>query len=224
MPDWDERYRSGEHTTKELSPLLIKIIKELQPGRALDLACGVGRHAICLAEHGWRVTAVDSSRVGIEILQQRAREASTRKRSARTEAGCPAGQVRWDGRAAGSQTSCLLEIDARVADLEKGEFQIEPAAYDLICDFYYLQRDLFPTIRAGVKPGGTFVAAIHLNDGNPAAKPHNPAFLLDPGELKALFSDWEITYYHEGPSDEGGHHHDTAYLVARKPVARASRP
>jgi SAM-dependent methyltransferase len=187
MPDWNERYRRGEHATKQPSPLLTKAIKDLKPGRALDLACGVGRHAIHLAEHGWRVTAVDSSRVGMEILQKRAGEAG-------------------------------LSVAAQVADLEKGEFQIEPADYDLICDFYYLQRDLFSAIRAGVKPGGTFVAAIHLNDGNPAAKPHNPAFLLEPGELKTLFSDWEITYYHEGPSDEGGHHHDTAYLIARKPL------
>jgi SAM-dependent methyltransferase len=203
MPDWDQRYKSGEHTTKEPSPLLIKAIKDLKPGRALDLACGVGRHAIYLAENGWRVTAVDSSRVGIEILQQRAR--SARERSAHIPAR-------------GSQASRLRQLDARVADLEHHEFPIEPATYDLICDFYYLQRDLFPSIRRGVKPSGVFVAAIHLNDGNIDAKPRNPAFLLDRSELKTLFSDWEITYYHEGPSDEGGHHHDTAYLIARKPL------
>jgi tellurite methyltransferase len=193
MPDWDQRYRSGEHGMIAPSPLLIKAIEHLQPGHALDIACGVGRHAIYLAEHGWQVTAVDSSRVGVEVLRQRASEAA-------------------------------LSIDARVADLEKGEFQIESATYDLICDLYYLQRDLFPAIQSALKAGGAFVAAIHLNDGNPDVKPHNPAFLLEPGELKTLFSDWEITYYHEGPSDEGGHHHDTAYLIARKPVARASRP
>jgi len=207
MPDqnrWDERYLRGEHTTQEPSPLLIKAIRDIQPGRAFDIACGVGRHALYLAERGWQVTAVDSSLVGIEILQHRARSARI--------------------PACGAPASCLHQIDAQVVDLEKDEFQIEPAAYDLICNFYYLQRDLFPAIRAGVKPRGTFVAAIHLNDGNPNAKPHNPAFLLAPGELKTLFSDWEITYYHEGPSDEGGHHHDTAYLIARKPVARASRP
>jgi SAM-dependent methyltransferase len=212
MPDWDQRYRNGEHTSKEPAPLLIKAIKDLKPGRALDLACGVGRHAIYLAQHGWQVTAVDSSRVGIEILRQRARSARE------GNAGVPV-PTRRD-----SYASCLLEIDAVVADLESGEFQIEPTTYDLICDFYYLQRDLFSSIRAGVKPGGAFVAAIHLNDGNLEAKPHNPAFLLEPGELKTLFSDWEITYYREGPSDEGGHHHDTAYLIARKPVAGASRP
>ncbi len=75
MPDWDKRYRNGEHATKEPSPLLRTAIKSLKPGRALDVACGVGRHAIFLAEHGWQVVAVDASRVGIEVLQQRAREA-----------------------------------------------------------------------------------------------------------------------------------------------------
>src|SRR4051794_38149719 len=60
------------------------------------------------------------------------------------------------GRAGG------LAIDARVADLERREFTIEPQGYDLICDFHYLQRDLFPEMREGVRPGGMFVASIHL--------------------------------------------------------------
>jgi SAM-dependent methyltransferase len=29
------------------------------PGRALDLACGAGRHSIWLRDHGWQVTAAD---------------------------------------------------------------------------------------------------------------------------------------------------------------------
>jgi SAM-dependent methyltransferase len=29
------------------------------PGRALDLACGEGRHALWLRDRGWKVTAVD---------------------------------------------------------------------------------------------------------------------------------------------------------------------
>lgn len=192
MPDWDERYRSGAHNNKEPSPLLVTAIKNLIPGRALDLACGAGRHAIFLARHGWQVTAVDSSRVGVEILQERAREAG-------------------------------VTIDTRVADLETGEFRIEPEAYDLICIFYYLQRDLFPAIRAAVKPGGAAVAAIHLNDGKADAKPHNPAFLLERDELRTLFIDWEVLHYREGPADDGGHHHDTAYLIARRPLQNRER-
>lgn len=186
MPDWDQRYRRGEHAAKAPTRLLQSAVENLPPRRALDVACGVGRHAIFLAERGWQVTAVDSSRVGIEMLQQRARKAG-------------------------------VVIEARVANLELGEFQIEPDAYDLICVLYYLQRDLFPKIRAGVRPGGTVVAAIHLNDEKSKAQPSNPSFLLEPGELREFFRDWELKYYHEGASDEEGHHHDTAYLISHRP-------
>lgn len=38
---------------------LIGALKNVHPGRALDLACGAGRHAIWLRDQGWQVTAVD---------------------------------------------------------------------------------------------------------------------------------------------------------------------
>jgi SAM-dependent methyltransferase len=40
------------------------------PGRALDVGSGEGRNAIWLAEHGWRVTAVDFSPVATERGRQ----------------------------------------------------------------------------------------------------------------------------------------------------------
>jgi SAM-dependent methyltransferase len=46
----------------------------LLPGRALDLACGEGRHAIWLASRGWQVTAVDFSEVAIARGRARAAE------------------------------------------------------------------------------------------------------------------------------------------------------
>jgi SAM-dependent methyltransferase len=72
MTDWDKRYRAGEHIYDEPHPLIPRFAAKFPPGRALDLACGAGRHALWLAEHGWQVTAVDSSRSAIEILQQKA--------------------------------------------------------------------------------------------------------------------------------------------------------
>jgi tellurite methyltransferase len=80
-----------------------------------------------------------------------------------------------------------LAVDARVADLERREFAIEPDAWDLICDFHYLQRDLFPDIREGVRPGGVVVAAIRLEG----------SFALRPGELREEFAGWKILYYSE---------------------------
>jgi SAM-dependent methyltransferase len=53
-------------------PLLIQAAEMLPPGRALDLACGPGRHALYLARLGWRVTAVDSSAVAIGLLRAQA--------------------------------------------------------------------------------------------------------------------------------------------------------
>jgi len=72
--DWDERYRRGEAADEKPHPLFVEFVSDLKPGRALDVACGLGRHALWLAGRGWRVTAVDSSRVAIEILRQRSAE------------------------------------------------------------------------------------------------------------------------------------------------------
>ena len=73
VADWNERYSRGEQIIKEPMPLLVRAARTLKPGRALDLACGKGRHAIFLAEHGWQVTAVDASHVGIELARAAAR-------------------------------------------------------------------------------------------------------------------------------------------------------
>src|SRR4051794_41834322 len=97
-----------------------------------------------------------------------------------------------------------LSIDARVADLERREFTIEANAYDLICDFHYLQRDLFPDIREGVRPGGVAVAAIHLEG----------SFALRPGELREEFAGWKILYYSEGA--EPGRSRRSARIIARR--------
>lgn len=79
----------------------------MKPGRALDLACGSGRHTTWLRDRGWEVTAVDR------------------------------------------------EGDACIhADLEQGEFVIEPNAWDLIVCWLYWQENLLPSIAAGIKPGG----------------------------------------------------------------------
>ena len=194
---WDERYGRGEHATEEPSRLLVRAVelfkgrgtaKGVAQPRALDLACGAGRHAVFLAARGFDVTAVDSSRVGVGLTRERARAAG-------------------------------LVVDARVADLERGEFEIEPGAYEVVCDFYYLQRDLFPRMRAGVKPGGLFVAAIHMVDDAAGVKPMNPDFLLRPGELRAEFGGWDVLHYRETEGhdrDAGRHTRRSAELIARR--------
>ncbi len=182
---WDERYQRGEHGNDEPHPLVVRAASLFTPGRALDVACGAGRHALLLAERGWQVTAVDASSVALELLQARAAESG-------------------------------LTIDARVADLGRGDFIIEPNAYDLIVLTCYLQRDLFPAIRAGVKMGGAIVAVIALVDDDPQVKPMNPAFLLQPGELREQFRGWELLHDTEGRS---AGKRAMAELITRRPAA-----
>ncbi len=64
---WDRRYAEREFVwTVEPNRLLVHEAEGLQPGRALDLACGEGRNAVWLAEHGWQVTGVDFAAVGLD--------------------------------------------------------------------------------------------------------------------------------------------------------------
>jgi SAM-dependent methyltransferase len=183
MTDWDRRYREREHETEEANPIVTNFAGQIAPGSALDLACGTGRHTIWLAEHGWTVTAVDSSRVALDILQQRALERG-------------------------------VAVNIVLADLERHEFPIEPESYDLIVVCNYLQRDLFPVVRAGVRIGGTVIAVIATVDSDPNVRPMNPAYLLNPGELRAQFEGWELIHDFEGKPVGDARRRATAEIIA----------
>lgn len=65
--DWDARYAESELVWSRGPNRLVEAeCSDLQPGRAVDLACGEGRNAIWLAGRGWDVTAVDFSQVALD--------------------------------------------------------------------------------------------------------------------------------------------------------------
>jgi SAM-dependent methyltransferase len=63
--EWDQRYADKQQWSSEPNRLVAELLAELPTGDAVDLAAGEGRHALWLAEQGWRVTAVDFSDVGL---------------------------------------------------------------------------------------------------------------------------------------------------------------
>ncbi len=142
--DWNKRYRQRERPAEDLdsapTPLLVETAAAMAPGKALDLACGAGRNALWLAEHGWEVTAVDGADAAVEILRTRASERG-------------------------------LKINAVVADLEKGEFEIEPSRWDLVAMCYYLQRNLFEPAKRGVAPGGILISIVHMTEPGEQERP-----------------------------------------------------
>ncbi len=70
---WDDRYESGDYRPRTWpSPFLEAWLPRLQPGRALDVACGAGRNAMLVAAAGHHVDAVDISSVAIAKAQSSA--------------------------------------------------------------------------------------------------------------------------------------------------------
>lgn len=63
---WDERYGAREPVwSGRPNATLVAQVTGLTPGRALEAAAGEGADAIWLAQHGWQVTALDFSAVGL---------------------------------------------------------------------------------------------------------------------------------------------------------------
>ena len=77
---WDLKYEQGLPSLIEPDPFFVfaceHFVGPLFPngGDALDLACGLGRHALWLAARDWRVCGVDLSEVAIRKLNHAALE------------------------------------------------------------------------------------------------------------------------------------------------------
>jgi SAM-dependent methyltransferase len=77
---WNRRYLENPSLYFEPDQFLLKAYEQyIQPlfprgGEALDVAGGLGRHAIWLAELRWNVTCVDISEVAFEKSQKKAQE------------------------------------------------------------------------------------------------------------------------------------------------------
>jgi 2-polyprenyl-3-methyl-5-hydroxy-6-metoxy-1,4-benzoquinol methylase len=77
------------------------------------------------------------------------------------------------------------------------EVALQSEAYDLVCVFRYLKRDLFPRIRACVRPNGRVIYQTYNVNYLRHAPDFNPEFLVQSGELAGYFADWRILWNNE---------------------------
>jgi tellurite methyltransferase len=200
QPDWDAKHGLAANDAAEApAGILMELWPLLPAGAALDLACGRGRNALFLAEHGRHVTSVDWSGAALDILEERAKALKI--------------PVRRIQRIDEAKQLTRAGIDLLHADLE--EVTLPVNRYSLILCVRYLQRSLFPQICRALRPGGMLLfetytrAQLDFSDG-----PRDPAHLLNPGELRRAFPELEVVFYRELRAGQG-----IAGLAARKPLS-----
>jgi tellurite methyltransferase len=103
---------------------------------------------------------------------------------------------------------------ALVADLT--HFHFPQRYFDLIINFYYLQRDLWSVYQRALRPGGILVFESLTLDMLEQSPDIDPKYLLAPGELPCAFQSMQILVYRESwILDDRGHSRAVASLVAR---------
>ncbi|WP_084760459.1 class I SAM-dependent methyltransferase [Nocardia mangyaensis] len=177
--EWDARYARSElvwgappnSTVVEYVYGLDKRVAQLAEGtppplpRALDLACGEGRHALWLATHGWQVQAVDFSQVGIDKGRTVAARLSRSVRS----------RVDW-------RCADITELDAAEVT---GPFEL------ILMVFVHLSADqrrpLLHQLAGMLSPGGMLLVLGHdtsnVTDGY--GGPQDAGILFTPQDIRA---------------------------------------
>lgn len=120
-----------------------------------------------------------------------------------------------------------LEVGFWEVDLETGRNPLQEEYYRAILVFRYLYRPLIPCIRKGIRKGGILIYETFTTEQPRYGHPHNPDYLLNPGELGDWFHDWQVIHYYEGLLEHP--RRAMAQIVCRKPLvgdsgSRSTRP
>ena len=162
--DWDARYAEKELLwTAQPNRLFAAEVAGIEPGRALDVACGEGRNAVWLAERGWQVTGIDFSDVALGKAAELARARGV--------------EVEW------------VAGDVLVHEPAPGAFDLVAVLY-LQLPHDELARALRRAARA-VAPGGALIVLGHdtrnLSDGY--GGPRDASVLYTPADVVASLDD-----------------------------------
>ncbi|MGB2918945.1 MAG: class I SAM-dependent methyltransferase [Mycobacterium sp.] len=196
--EWDERYTSlaAEIPDGAPSAVLMDVARELAPGRALEIGCGVGADAVWLAGQGWEVTALELSRVALERARARGRQAGVR--------------VEW---------MCARLEDAELTD---AGFDLVTAHYPALR--HSPGSDAQRALLAAMAPGGTLLVVHHADVDVAKAKSYgfDPAdYLSHDDVVELLGDDWDVHVERRRPRDEpagldGQHTHNDVVRALRR--------
>jgi len=90
--------------------------------------------------------------------------------------------------------------------------------YDVVVNSFFLNRRLFPALRAAVRPEGLLIFETHLV-GTDDTRPPGPGRRLRPGELRRVLRGWDVLYARDGLSRDRGRRLALGRIVAKRPPA-----
>jgi SAM-dependent methyltransferase len=165
--DWDRRYAAVENLwAAQPNRFLVAEVAALEPGRALDLACGEGQNAIWLATLGWDVIGVDYSEVAVTKARARA------ERDALNARFVCADLVEYEPEAAAYDLVLVLYLHISASE----------------------RRGVLAKASGALAPEGTFLFVGHdltnITDG--VGGPSDPSLLCTPEEIASELPGLEI--------------------------------
>lgn len=168
-------------------------------GRVIELGAGQGRNALALAEKGLQVTAVDISKVGVDLMNEKAQELGLS--NFRAEIG-----------------------DSR--EVIEGEYDLIVSTFMLHHLSRQDAEQLIAKIKEHTKKGGINAIVTFTVEGDFSRSPNSKGrFYPSLGKMRELYEDWEIIKYKEENSearqtkpDGGSMFNIKAEIIARKPA------
>lgn len=101
-------------------------------------------------------------------------------------------------------------LETAVADMLDINFGTE--RFDLIANFYFLERELIPRMQQGLKTGGLLFFETFTSHGISRDDTRYRKFLVDPNELLSMFTGFFIMFYFERVKGEKA----VASMIAKK--------
>jgi SAM-dependent methyltransferase len=197
---WDERFRAGDHAATEPDPFLAQLedyAELLPPDRRAGLKGApkagpkAAPKALDLACGAGRNAVYlaergwDVTACDISLEGLRRAQSLARERGVRLQLFCQ----------------------------DLSTVQLPAEHFDLVICFFYLLRELFPQIKATLRPQGLVVFKTYTTDQlRFPGRPRHPLHMLEPQELLDAFRDFRVLTYQEIVKDRG-----VAQLIAQKP-------
>jgi SAM-dependent methyltransferase len=138
-------------------------------GTVLDVACGLGRHALHFSQLNHPVALVDRAQAAIESVA-----------------------IQLPAR------SRCITADIENGPWPFMDSAGKPQQFAGVVVTNYLWRALLPTIVQSVAPGGVLIYETFAVGNETVGKPSRPDFLLQPGELLAACAGLRIVAYEDG--------------------------